>query len=434
MCKPMLTGKVNHWRDWLKVEYQTLNFGPTYELGRGALLTARDIVQGQFLLPDGTTNKSMLADWAIVADKSESNQLPYLEFKTGAKLLGRSYSEMGVAFKMKALAYISGDECADIHDLWTFTNNTLLPRLVSLDGTMDLVGTPQPDGNDYVRMIEMAEDDMKRKDYMTNGMFYTQRGSMYENEYLPRKAIEDIERIADPIMRRQIIEGEFVETGEKWFGYERVNNAVDTTIQLLEVGDPSRRYITSVDFAGGESEWADFTCMMVIDYTEEPYKVVYFNRFKGGDISIPMQYKMVEDVKTRFPGHLIIDTSALGGKNALAFLFHLNPISFDTLPKTKTDMLGTMKIVFDGGQSEKFRRTRVLDENQNWVDQNPTWGLIKFPHIPALVSELQNYRLDDKKLRTDSVMTLGMALHWIELRRPRSMKRSVIDFDLLSLS
>jgi ribosomal protein L37AE/L43A len=426
MCKPNLEGKVRSYRDWYKAEYQTLNFGPTYELGRGALLTMRDMVQGSFIIyvcpfcdthrvdsfirdekliyvcneckkefetPASRANKSMLADWAIANDRSESNVLPFIEFKTGAKLLGRSYSEMGVAFKMKALAYISGDECADIAELWTFTNNTLLPRLVSLNGTIDLVGTPQPDGVDYMRMIEMAEEDMKRKDWKEDGMFYTQRGSMYENTFLPQQAIKDIERIADPILRRQIIEGEHVETGEKYFGYERVQNAVDESLELQEQGvhddkGQSRKYVTVVDFAGGESVWADYTVILVIDYTDEPYKVVYFNRFKGGDIPIPMQYKLVEEVKTKFSGQLIIDSSALGGKNALAFLSHLMPISYDTLQRLKAEMLASLKIAFDGGQSEKRRRNKDRDEKGNWTDKVADWGLIRIPNIPVFVNSV----------------------------------------------
>ena len=60
MCKPRLDGKVLTNNEWLRVEYQVLNFGPTYELGRGALQMARDIVQGNILLPSGQTNHSLL--------------------------------------------------------------------------------------------------------------------------------------------------------------------------------------------------------------------------------------------------------------------------------------------------------------------------------------------------------------------------------------
>ena len=436
MCKPRLDGKVLTNNEWLRVEYQVLNFGPTYELGRGALQMARDIVQGNILLPSGETNKSLLKDWAIIEDKSEAAQMPSMTFITGAKLLGRSYSEMGAAFKMKGLAYVAGDECADIDELWTFVNNTLLPRVVSFNGTIDLVGTPQPDGHDYVRMIEMAEEDMKRADYKEKGLFYTQRGRMYENIFLPKVAIQEIERIADPNLREQIINGEYVEVGDKYFGFDRIQNAVDYELKLTDYGTPGNLYITSADFAGGESAWADYTVIMTIDYTKEPYTLVNFKRFKGGEVPIPMQYKLVEETVRAFNSKLIIDSSALGGKNALAFLGHLNPISQEYGPtKTSTlkaDMLATLKIALDGGQSDSRHRERELI-NGEWLEKRNDWGLIRFPNIPSLISELQNYKVDDDKIRNDSVMALAMAIFYIERRRPRTIRKRAIDMDFLSI-
>lgn len=437
MCKPNLEGRVQTHDEWLRVEYQTLNFGPTYELGRGALQLARDLVQGNILLPDGSTNKSLLKDWAITEDRADAQVLPYIEFKTGAKLLGRSYSEMGVAFKMKALAFVSGDECADINELWTFTNNTLLPRVVSFNGTIDMVGTPQPEGTDYMRMIEMAEEDMAKPNWKNDGLFYTQKGSMYENTFLPKEAIQEIERIADPIMREQIIRGEYVEIGDKYFGFERVQNSVEGELEQLEQGLPGRQYVTAVDFAGGESQWADFTVIVTIDYTDEPHRVVHFQRFKGGDISIPMQYKLAEEIAMKFggKGRLMIDSSSLGGKNAMAFLSHMNPISCEfgntgggTL---KAEMLATLKIALDGGNTTR-RRVREKDANGDWQDTNPDWGLIRIPNIPVLVNELQNYKLDDKKIRQDCVMAMAMVVHWIELRRPKVIRKKAVDFDFFN--
>lgn len=436
MCKPRLDGKVLTNNEWLRVEYQVLNFGPTYELGRGALQMARDIVQGNILLPSGETNKSLLKDWAIIEDKSEAAQMPSMTFITGAKLLGRSYSEMGAAFKMKGLAYVAGDECADIDELWTFVNNTLLPRVVSFNGTIDLVGTPQPEGHDYMRMIEMAEEDMVRDDYKEKGLFYTQKGRMYENTYLPKIAIQEIERIADPVMREQIINGEYVEVGDKYFGYERIQNATDETLQLLDYGVPGRLYITSADFAGGESAWADYTVILTVDYTDEPYKIVNFKRFKGGEIPIPMQYKLVEETVRAFDSKLIIDASALGGKNAQAFLGHLNPISQEYGPTKsstlKADMLATLKIALDGGQSETRRRERELT-NGDWSEKTGDWGLIRFPNIPAIVTELQSYKVDDTKIRTDTVMALAMAIFYIERRRAKTIRKRAVDMDFLSI-
>lgn len=436
MCKPKLDGKVVTHSEWLRVEYNTLNFGPTYELGRGALMLARDMIQGNILLPDGSTNKSMLKDWAITNDKSESSQLPFLEFKTGSKMFGRSMNEMGVAFKMRKLAYISGDECADVPNLWTFTNNTLLMRVVDMDGSIDFVGTPQPEGYDYMVMIEQAEEDMAKPGWKSEGFYYVQKGSIYENTYLPKTAIMEIERISDPNMREQIIRGEYVEVGDKYFGYERIQNAVDKDLDTIDYPEADHKYVTAFDPAGGESQWADYTVILTVDYTNEPFKVINIQRFKGGDVSLPMQYQLVSETVTKFGSKLLIDSSSLGGKNAMAFLSHLQPITCDFGPTKggsyKSEMLATLKIAFDGGQSPKFRRDRVKNEKGEWIEKVPEWGLIKIPNIPVLINELINYKLDDHKLRQDTVMALGMAIHWIEMRRPKFQKKKAMDLDFYS--
>lgn len=452
VLKPLLPKNLTD-EEWFDAKYDTLNFGPGYEQAKEILRMTRDIIEGRVLIPlefadkinpytkepYGNTNKSMLKDWFITEDRAESVMLPYLGFWNNSNLLGRSYDEMGKAFKMKAIAYASGDECADIANLWTFTNGTLLPRMVTVvKPQIDYYGTPQPEGTDYMTMIEMAEEDMGRPDWKNSGMWYVQKGSMYDNVFLPRETIEQIEAIADPNLREQIIRGEYVETGLKYFGFSRVQNMVDNSIVLLDQGLPGRKYVSVVDFAGGESAWADFTVIMTLDYTEEPYKLVQFTRFKGGDVSIPMQYKLAEEICMKFggKGRLIVDSSALGGKNAMAFLSHLSPISAEFGPHKgstyKAEMLGTLKIAMDGGQSETRKRVRQKTEEGDYIDKVEDWGLIKIPNIPVIINELQNYKLDDTKIRQDCVMTLAMGIHWVEMRRPKKQRKTAGELDFLA--
>jgi len=430
MTKPKLAGKVLSEREWLDQPYETLNFGPGYEQAREVPRLIKDIVEGKIMFPNhmhqewGRTNRSQLKGWAIMEDRVDAQMLPSLMFITGAKLLIRSYSEMGAAFKAKSIAFISGDECADIAELWTFTNITLLPRLVSLGGVLDFVGTPQPEGHDYLRIIEMAQDDMKNE----GNNFYTQKGTMYDNTFLDPVEIKKTEEIADPMLRKQIIEGEYVESGDKYFGFERISNAVDENMHWLERGVAGRDYFTSADFAGGKSVWADYTVILVIDYTEEPYRLVHFFRVQGNKMPIPMQYLKVEEIKEKFPGKLIIDGSALGGKNASAFLRHLKPISIDIGGRAKSEMLTSLKAAFDGGQSTKRRRKLTYHGNEA-IDENHNWGLLRMPSEDVVISELQNYRLDDKKIRNDIVVTLAQLVWWLELRRPKQTHNRMYAYD-----
>jgi hypothetical protein len=107
------------------------------------------------------------------------------------------------------------------------------------------------------------------------------------------------------------------------------------------------------------------------------------------------------------------------------------PVSYSFTAVQKAEMLATLKIAFDGGQNSKYRRDRVLKagEVRVWEDTNPSWGLLKLPDVSVLISEIQNYKLDDDKIRTDSVMTLAMLIHYIEMRRPKVVRRSAVDMD-----
>lgn len=438
MTKQGLQGHITTEHDFFEAKYETLNFGPAYEQAREVLRLTVELVEGRVTLPKeyqkkwGKTNNSMLKGWAIANDKSEAQMLPYVEFVNGAKILGRSYSDMGAAFKSKAIHYMSGDECADIAELWTFTNVTLLPRLVSTKGLLDFVGTVQSEGFDYLQMIDQAREDMERPNYEEDGMFYLQEGSMYDNLFLDKKEIERTEQIADEDIRQQIIYGNYVETGDKYFGYERVNNSVDKKLDILPYGSAGAKYITSVDFAGGDSKWSDYTVIVTLDFTIEPYIMAYFWRIQGKDMPIPMQYEKVREVVEKFPGRLILDASSLGGKNAMAFLRELNPVGLNISARIKGEMLSTLKVAFDGGQSEEFKRQTEELEDGTVVDNVIPWGLLRILNHKDVIHELRNYKLDDKKIRNDIVMTLAQAVYYIEMRRPTLLKRQAVDFNLLA--
>jgi len=67
------------------------------------------------------------------------------------------------------------------------------------------------------------------------------------------------------------------------------------------------------------------------------------------------------------------------------------------------------------------------------IDKNPFWGLIRMPNEPIMISELQNYRLDDKKLRNDIVVTLAQLIYWIEMRRPKQVHNKMYAYDFNSI-
>jgi hypothetical protein len=165
--------------------------------------------------------------------------------------------------------------------------------------------------------------------------------------------------------------------------------------------------------------------------------MVHHKRFKGKDMPIPLQYELTRDIVRRFPGRIIIDASGPGGKNAKAFLRDLHPIPFDAgsigsdLTK-KSEGLASLKTALDGGSSEEFRRISIVKEDGTVVDYNKHWGLIRTPDINELFAEMVNYQLEDKKIVTDQVMSVMMAVDWLMMRRPKNTHIRAVDMDLLT--
>lgn len=468
VIKPLRSGQVWSEEEWMRIPYDTLIFGPQYEQSRELLRLMVDIVEGNLSIqccPNCNSHKihkrtakdkvfrclscdykfknakyrnndSVLKGWAITDDKSSAQLMPGIVWFNKSQTLGRSFDDMGKSFKMKALAFITGDECSDVQELYTFTTNTLLPRLASYKGSIHFVGTPQPNGFDYQRMIETAEEEMKRPNWESQGLYYVQKGSMYDNIYLDAGYIKQIESVADPELRRQIIEGEFVNVGEKFFGYERVRNMIDPKLGQIEEGIPGREYLVSADFASGTSLWSDYTVIGVFDYTEEPWKLVKFIRVKAKDVPVPLQYEMIRQLALKFKGRVIIDSSGPGGKNAEAFLRDLHCINFDAGPtgsggSKKAQGLANLKSAMDGTGNQFLNRKLIVTKDGVRKDLNPNWGLVRVPNIPELIGELVNYAFADKKLRTDCVMMLMMAVDWLMMRRPKQSHSRAVDIDFL---
>lgn len=425
MTKPKLLPFNLDPSSWLRTEYPTLNFGKTYEISKAVFYTMIDIINGDYLVYDLATNQSHTNESKIAQAVVEikENPLPYIKWWNNSLTLVRSYDDLGSAFKAKKLAYISGDEVGDIPDLILFMNTTLLPRLVFFRGNIDLVGTPQELG-DYQEVVELA--------WRGGDNYYLMGGSMYENPHLDPARVKKIEDIADPDLRRRIIYGEFVESGQRYFPIIDIINACrgDSIPEngYMEDPAPTGKYILSYDPAAAD----DNAAIGVIRYDVTPYKLVFLKMFKGNAIPLPMQYEILIDIFKRYRDikakiRFIFDEGGLGGKNVKAYLKELNGYGFPgeghPYADTKADALARFKDVLERG-----REVRIVNNQE--VDMATNWGSLILPNDRNLRLELEGYKLDDKKIRNDQVMMLAMAVWLIERLKPRLLHKSALDFDV----
>lgn len=448
VVKPQLYGRVSDTTTWNTIDYRTLNVGKTYEVSRGVFEAIKSIVQGEVLMPDGTTNRSVLKDWAIADYVDTTNKPPEIVWWNNARTLIRSYDDLGSSFKRMRLAYVSSDECGDIPELKLFVNGTLLPRVLFWKGSIDLLGTHQPRGIEYFELVEEAEEDIRQNGDASD--YYVQHGAVYDNPFMDPEQIRKIENIADERLRQQIIYGKYVDAKDHFFTWDECNQIFNDDIPYdAESGfsikpeeiNPNGSYVFIVDLAATEDE----TAATVIEHNrfvfnwerkrfELPYKIVFHKAFKGEKIPITMQYELIRSWYKIFKDKarntaFIFDEGSLGGKNAADAFRDLYGHGFPGPKKSyaqeKAYAVGSLKEVVGRG------RKVVLGADGKKIDLVKNWGWLKASSkLRELRRQFEVYALDDKKLRQDRISTIYMGIHWIEKRRPMSTHNKAVDLDM----
>lgn len=438
VCKPQLDLFKVNFETWQKQRYLTLNFGKTYEIARGVQEAILDIVEGRYLLPDGTTNQSLLSGWAITKVE-DAPKLPRIVWFNNSETLIRSYDGLGESFKRLRLAFLSGDECGDIPELKLFLNGTLLPRVSFFQGSIHLIGTSQPKGIEYEEIKEEAENDLvtngeESNYFILSANLFPEMASVYANKFMNQDRIRQIEATADPELKKQIIYGMYVDYSEHLYTWDEVSHMFSLDIPynpetgLSEMPERDGYYAFAVDMAAAK----DYTSLTCIRYNrklvapdgtaiELPHKIVFHKSWKGESIPLSVQYELIKDYYKRFKRisptrtKFIYDAGSLGGKNAGDAFRELSGYPFPPKGRSygeiKGEMFGKIKEILGRG-----RQFRMNEKGEN-IEINPEWGGIKASYkLKELRRQMESASKDDDKLRNDEFSSFGMALHFIEAR------------------
>lgn len=209
---------------------------------------------------------------------------------------------------------------------------------------------------------------------------------------IAQEAFDDLIATLDPHLIPQNIDGHFIEAREAYFNAEAIEAIFDDSLE--EVG-PVRghRYIQGVD--PGISH--DATWGMVLDYSANPITGVRAVK-RSGRQQLPAVVNMVRE------GHLlynqdgaacttIIDETGMGGKmyrQEFSIIRPLRTFDFAGTKAKKLNLLSNLKAVIDKGG------IRLPRTGSYW---------------PQVRRQLLGYKLDDRKIEQDAVMTLAMAVH-----------------------
>jgi hypothetical protein len=451
MCKPQLDRFNMTFDTWFDTRYETLNFGKTYEVARGVQEHIIDIVEGKYLLPDGNFNKSLLKDWAIVKIE-DMPKLPRIVWATNAVTLIRSYDGIGESFKRKRLAFVGGDECGDIPELNLFLTGTLMPRVFFYQGSIHLVGTSQPKGVEYEDLAAAGEeamtDDPQHSQYFVlSANTNPQMATIYQNDFMPTEHIKEIENIADPELKKQIIYGMYVDWSKHLYTWDEVNQMFtpdipwDPETGFSEAPKEGSYYIFSVDMAASEDE-TSCTCIEynIRESTADgsfkhfPHRIAYHRYWKGNTFPLYLQYQIILEDYFKFKRvspkrcRFVYDAGSLGGKNAGEAFKEAYGYPFPPKGRSYAEIKGEAF----GVVKEVLGRDRVFDIGEKGIkiDRNPKWGGIRASsQMKELRRQIEVASRDDDKLKQDQFSSFMMGLHYIERRTPKVVHTKAVDFN-----
>jgi hypothetical protein len=205
--------------------------------------------------------------------------------------------------------------------------------------------------------------------------------------------------------------------------------------------DPKGFYVFVSDFAASKDESAHSCIRFNINIPgpdnfliETPYRLVFHKAFVGDTVPISMQYEMVRAWVNAYKSkgarcEFVYDGQSLGGKNVGEALADLKGRPFPpqgvSAVAAKNEALGvTNEVVSRGRKVKYFREGSRMDSVENW-------GFLKISSkITALKRQFEFYKLDDRKLTQDRLMTIIMGLHYIEKRAAKSLHRGAVNFNI----
>lgn len=336
---------------------------------------------------------------------------PTIVLVNGSTITCRSAHDNGKYIDGHRFDYVSIDEAGWVAALKQLINGVILMRLAN-GGELDLLGTPKGISQEGLYF------------YASRGLrgvpgYYTQRGSTFDNTFLPKAEIEKRMKLleqADPRMRDQVIYGAFVSMDGLSFTQDQLDNAFDVRMPVHTDYVEGHRYIQAWDL-GRRTDW---TVGVTFDVTSLPYRMVDFQRLN----KVPWEtiYTLIGDKKKEYRVQMPrIDATGPQGDVIEEELtkrgIFVDPYRVST-GAIKTNLINTLQSAMDYGR-QTTGWTKIPDEAGVLVDApilelpGEGWGVFRMPGIAQLVDEFGVYQMDDKNLVQDCVQAIALAIHQV---------------------
>ena len=410
-----------------RMEYQTLVISPVSSQSARTKQYIEQILNSSFSWNDPktghrVTNKCKIGWFFINAVSGEKACINYLNgSRTDIRSIG---DDKGSKIQGSDYYFISYDEYSRSHHLEEEMEANILPRLALYGGNLDLIGTPDKDSPSLQYCFELIQSSKE-----DDSPYYVQGGAMRDNTFISAENRDrTLAAIKDEQTRKQVEDGEIVFAGGRVFDAQVIANIWLPDAEWKEESyDLFRDYISEDEYKtelmgyvfevppteegpngkyiGGKylismdwhlSDGGDETVIYVIRYDVEPYRLVYFLATRRGNPFV--KHDKVRNLHRIYNNaSLVVDSQGVG-RQLQYDLEDLEPTCFDWTSQGK----------------DKKVMIQILKNYLAFKVGITLVGKFRAPRIKTLSDQLAAYKEDDKALKQDHVMTLGVAAWWIE--------------------
>lgn len=391
VAKKGLVGLSNE--DWFRAEYQTISTAMSFDQAGIVFQEAKRLLNNPVMKP--------------LVKSIRTTPFPAITFFNGSIMHCRSLHDDAKYVDGHAYRFLSVDEAGWISNLRHLINTVLLLRLAG-GGNIDLIGTPKG-YNDLYWYYDRGARKIEG--------YYSQRGSIYDNPFLPEEDIKMRDRLlmsSDPRVREQVLFGEFVDYEGLAFTRDQIDNAFRPDLPQTQEYKVGHKYVTAWDLA----RQTDFTVGVTLDITKRPWVLVDFQRMNK--VAWEQQYAVMEATRKKYNcRYVTIDATGPQG-DVIEEEMTKRRIPTDAVKinsrNLKLDLVNGLQTALDEGR-QMVGEYETMDES-GMMHRHPrmeapregNWGLLRIPMIVQLMDEIGIYRLDDRDLVQDSVMALALAV------------------------
>lgn len=272
--------------------------------------------------------------------------------------------DAGRSRKYKRVIVDEAGLVADLADRW---HEAIRPTLADLLGDAFLFGTPK--GRNFFWELYRMGQDIGRPDWASWQL------PTSVNPRIAPSEIEDMRQMMPAQVFAAEILAEFTDSGGAVFREDDIAAAEDGATGERPP-EKERRYLTAVDVGRRQ----DATVIWTIDYTDQPYQVVAFDRLER--IPYPLIQQRIADRARAYPGKLMVESNGVGDPLIENLDVYAEP--FVTTAKSKVQAIQALAL--------------LLEQHR-----------IKARWPEAARRELLAYQWDDRAISQDTVMALAIA-------------------------